>query len=160
MQTIWNLARATTGFTTAVALTLLGPNVAMASDPLAPASFVNPVRSTSIATEPDLAGPRFSRAVTFKVKDATGAVVCWGRLEQTVIRSNSTHYFHFYYRIRTSGGTAWLDRFTTPDFGFLRLSVAYLRKHTRPFVSSEGPPQWIWGCAICVCRSTPFLRET
>ena len=124
--------RSTAGLATAATLTLFGANVAMASDPLPFPGIVNPLKSTSVATEPDLAGPRFSSAVTFKVKDAAGAVVCWGKLEQTVIRSTSTHYFHFYYRIRTSGGTAWLDRFTTPDFGFLRLSVAYLRSTPGP----------------------------
>ena len=45
----------------AATLTLFGANVAMASDPLPFPGIVNPLKSTSVATEPDLAGPRIQQ---------------------------------------------------------------------------------------------------
>jgi hypothetical protein len=109
-------------------LTVFGSNAAMAhSVALAPGMVVAPVPPTDVIQEPDLAGPSHTFPFRFTIRDPAGALVCTGYVEQMIVRSNSTHFFHFYYRIIKTSGTGEITYLKPSGFGLLPLSVAYRR---------------------------------
>ncbi len=63
--------------------------------------------------------------VPFTIRNAAGAVVCAGQLQDRVVQSTSTGRLHFYYRIRDTQGPGAVNLITTTGFGGLALRVAY-----------------------------------
>ncbi len=79
---------------------------AQASMLLAPGATV-PLPGSTAAAEPDLAGIVIHDAlIDFVIKNASGALLCRGQLQNRVVRSNPAPiarlmpFLHFYYRIR------------------------------------------------------------
>jgi hypothetical protein len=109
-------------------LTVLGSNAAMAhSVPLTPGMIGVPVPPTDVMQEPDLAGPSQTYPFQFTIRDPAGALVCTGYVEQMIVRSNISHLFDFYYRIRKTSGPGAITYLKPSGFGMLPLSVAYRR---------------------------------
>jgi hypothetical protein len=126
-ETFRNLLRGkvTLAFAVGTALTLFGMGAAMAASALLPAGSSRKVPPTTTAVEPDLAGlVMLDELIPFTIKNAAGAVMCAGRLQNRVVRSFSTGQLHFYYRIRDTYGPSAVDRITTRGFGGLPLRVA------------------------------------
>jgi len=69
-----------------------------ASVPLPPGGLLG--GGTTAAHEPDLVGPIVNNIFfPFVIRNAQGAVMCQGRLQNYVVRSNQTHDLHFYYHL-------------------------------------------------------------
>ena len=123
-RTVWKIAR-TAGMGLIAGLAVLGSDAAMAqSQSLAP-GMVIALPGTTAASEPDLVGPSATYKHPFSIHTPAGVLVCSGWLELMIVRSSSTHLFHFYYRILKTSGPGALSRFTTSGFGLLSLTVAY-----------------------------------
>jgi hypothetical protein len=92
------------------------------------------VPGTDLMHEPDLAGLSHTFHYPFTIHDSTGATVCTGYVEQMIVRSSSTNFFHFYYRIRKTSGFGAITHLKPSGFatlfGALPLSVAY--RHDLP----------------------------
>ncbi len=84
--------------------------------------------SSTAATEPDLAGVVLHDSlIPFVIRDSLKRVVCRGRLQDRVVRSNQTGLLHFYYRIRGEHRRqrGRISSAITLSFGLDTLSVAY-----------------------------------
>ena len=111
-------------------LTALGSNAAIAqSVALAPGMVVG-LPGTDLTHEPDLAGLSNTINLRFIIHDAAGAMLCTGYVQQMIVRSSTTHFFHFYYRILKTSGPGAITRFKPSGFGIVPLSVAY--RHDLP----------------------------
>ena len=115
MKLIWSVAGA-------VALGLLPVSAV-----LVPGATI-PLPSSTAATEPDLAGVVLHDAlIPFVIQDSLRRVVCRGRLQDRVVRSNQTGLLHFYYRIRGDRRRqrGRIRATMTLSFGLDTLSVGY-----------------------------------
>jgi hypothetical protein len=140
LRAVWKIARAA-GMALIAALAALGSDAAVAASvPLAPGMSVA-VPGTTVVSEPDLAGPSTTFKQPFSISNSAGAIVCTGWLEQMLVHSSSTHFFHFYYRIIKTSGSGAIARITPTGFGLLSLSVAYrhdLALGVRPAAAFRG----------------------
>lgn len=92
--------RAGTGALALVCALALLALPAVASVALPPGARVR-LLGTTAAAEPDLAGVVLhDRLIPFVIRNAAGAPVFAGRLQDRVVRSSATGHLHFYYRIR------------------------------------------------------------
>ncbi|HVH68383.1 MAG TPA: hypothetical protein VM716_10980 [Gemmatimonadales bacterium] len=86
------------------------------------------VPSSTAATEPDLTGVVLHDSlIPFVILDSLRRVVCRGRLQDRVVRSNQTGLLHFYYRIRGDRRRqrGRIRSGVTLSFGLATLSVGY-----------------------------------
>jgi hypothetical protein len=144
-------------------LTVLGSNAAMAqSVPLAPGMVVAPLPGTDLMLEPDLAGPAQTFPFRFTIKNSAGKLVCMGYVEQMIVHSSSSNFFHFYYRIIKTEGPGAITYLrpsgfrTVPPSVALPLSVAYrsdLPLGIRPNSASRN----IFGDAISFRFADPHI---
>jgi hypothetical protein len=87
-----------------------------------------PLPSSTAATEPDLAGVVLHDSlIPFVIRDSLRRVLCRGRLQDRVVRSNQTGLLHFYYRIRGDRRRqrGRIRSAITLTFGLDTLSVGY-----------------------------------
>ncbi len=128
MFRIWKLVRSRAGFAGAISggLLLFGGGAAMAISVFLPPGGSLVVPPTTAATEPTLAGVVLhDPLVPFTIKDAMGAVLCAGQLQDRAVRSTITHRLDFYYRIRDTQGPGAIAQIATSGFDGLSLRVAY-----------------------------------
>jgi hypothetical protein len=128
-RTVGKIAR-TAGMGLIAGLAALGSDAAMAASQSLSPGMTIVLPGTTAASEPDLVGPSTTIKQQFSIRNSAGAILCTGWLEQMLVRSNSTHFFHFYYRIIKTSGSGAITRFTPSGFGALSLSVAY--RHDLP----------------------------
>lgn len=103
-------------------------SVVYAAPLLAPGGVVALPGSTA-AANPELAGVVLHDAlIPFQIRAASGALLCQGRLQDRVVRSNRTKRLHFYYRIRDwaavaplPGSISRIETIPFAGFGALRV---------------------------------------
>jgi hypothetical protein len=84
----------------AVVVIVWTSSAAYAAPLLIPGGAVGLPGSTA-AAHPELAGlVVHDQLIPFQIKDANGRLLCQGRLQDRVVRSNRGNFLHFYYRIR------------------------------------------------------------
>jgi hypothetical protein len=106
-------------------LAMFVSNAAMATSQLLAPSWLVFLPGTTAMQEPDLVGPSNTIKQKFKISNSAGALVCAGWLEQMIVHSSTTHFFHFYYRILKTSGPGAISSLMPAGFGRLQLFVAY-----------------------------------
>lgn len=128
-RTVRTIARRA-GIALIAGLTLFVSNAAMATSQLLAPSWLVILPGTTAMQEPDLVGPSTTIKQPFTISNSAGALVCTGWLEQMIVHSSTTHFFHFYYRILKTSGPGAIGQLRPSGFGRLMLSVAY--RHDLP----------------------------